>query len=240
MSGIADNLVNLAELRREREAMTAGLAGPGELQAVEPTGPNPGELRMLTHVPAGLPQGAPLVVVLHGCSQNAAGYDHGAGWSALADRHGFALLLPEQQRANNGNLCFNWFEPEDVARGHGEVRSIREMAAQMVAAHRLDPARVYITGLSAGGAMTSALLAAYPEAFAGGAVIAGLPYGAASSMHEAIEAMFQVRSHSAAEWGDMVRAAAPHRGPRPPVQIWHGDADHTVRGTLSASWLPVM
>ena len=77
---------------------------------------NPGNLRGRCYVPAGLAPRAPLVVVLHGCTQSAAVYDHGSGWSHLADRHGFALLFPEQQRANNMNLCFNWYQPEDAAR----------------------------------------------------------------------------------------------------------------------------
>ena len=207
----------------------ANLAEPGRLKLVAPSGSNPGALRMLTYVPAGLPPGAPLVLVLHGCTQNAAAYDHGSGWSTLADRHGFALLFPEQERVNNPNLCFNWFQHGDVTRGEGEVLSIREMIAQMLALYSLDPKRVYITGLSAGGAMTAAMLATYPELFAGGAIIAGLPYGAAEGMHQAFEAMFSVRHRSAHEWGDLVRAASPYRGPWPHVQIWHGDADATVR-----------
>ncbi len=96
-------------------------------------GGNPGNLRMLTHVPDDLPTGAALVVVLHGCTQTAASYDRGTGWSTLADRHGFALLLPEQRRANNPLRCFNWFRGEDHARESGEARSIREMVARMIA-----------------------------------------------------------------------------------------------------------
>ena len=207
----------------------SNLSEPGRLTLVATKGSNPGALRMLTYVPAGLPAGAPLVVVLHGCTQNAAAYDHGSGWSTLADRHGFALLFPEQERGNNANLCFNWFQPGDVTRGEGEVLSIRQMVAQMIETHGLNPARVYVTGLSAGGAMTAAMLATYPEVFAGGAIIAGLPYGSAHGMHEAFTAMNQVRHHEAQEWGDLVRAASSHRGPWPHVQIWHGDADATVR-----------
>lgn len=207
----------------------ASSGGTSVLQTVTPAGRNPGHLRMLTFVPPGLPPGTPLVVVLHGCTQTAAGYDAGSGWSELARRHGFALLYPEQQSSNNPNTCFNWFVPEDVTRGHGEVASIAEMIAQMLAEHRLDPARVYVTGLSAGGAMASAMLATYPELFAGGAVIAGLPFGAAENVGAALEAMRHVRTRPAAEWGDNVRQASGHRGARPAVQIWHGDADSTVR-----------
>ena len=81
---------------------------------------NPGALGAKLFVPADLPPGAALVVVLHGCTQNAADYDLGSGWSQLAEAHGFALLYPEQVRANNPNGCFNWFNPADVGRGGGD------------------------------------------------------------------------------------------------------------------------
>ena len=229
MPGLADNVLNLSRLRKGREAAMANLAEPLRLTLVAPTGPNPGALRMLSYVPPGLPPGAPLVVVLHGCTQNAAAYDIGSGWSTLAERHGFAVLFPEQQRGNNPSLCFNWFDRGDTTRGQGEVESIRQMVGQMVASHRLDARRVFVTGLSAGGAMTAALLATAPEVFAGGAVIAGLPYGAASGMMDAFTAMSQVKRHDGRAWGDLVRGASPHRGPWPAVQIWHGTADETVR-----------
>src|SRR5882757_2300932 len=141
-------------------------------------GSNPGALRMFSYRPSNVSAGSALVVVLHGCTQTAGGYDLGAGWSTLADRFGFTLLLPEQQRSNNPNGCFNWFQPADIKRGHGEALSIRQMVEKMVSDFQIDPTRVFITGLSAGGAMTSVMLATYPDVFAGGAVVAGLPYGA--------------------------------------------------------------
>src|SRR5580765_5297586 len=149
------------------ERVRARGAGHGNtrLREIFDFGSNPGNLRMFSYRPSTLADNPALVVVLHGCTQTAAGYDHGAGWSTLADRYGFALLLPEQQRSNNQNLCFNWFETGDTQRGRGEALSIRQMVEKMVAEHGIDRRRVFITGLSAGGAMTSAMLACYPEVF---------------------------------------------------------------------------
>jgi feruloyl esterase len=169
------------------------------------------------------------VVVLHGCTQSAQDYAAGAGWLQLADAYGFAVLAPEQSQGNNANRCFNWFLPQDSDRDQGEAASIRQMTAVAAAAHRSDPSRVFVTGLSAGGAMTAALLADYPDVFAGGGVIAGLPYRAADTMMEAFGAMFQGRSQSPRRWGDLVRGAHPYAGPWPRVSIWQGDADKTVK-----------
>ncbi len=203
-------------------------------------GANPGGLQMNIHTPERLAADSPLVVVLHGCGQSAAAYDRGAGWTQLADRLGFVVLAPGQTPANNMNSCFNWFRPGDTARGQGEAASIRQMIAHAVETYAIDPARIYITGLSAGGAMTSVMLAAYPEVFAGGAIIAGLPYGAADSVTAALSAMRQPPAFSARAWGDKVRAATDHAGPWPTVSVWHGDADHTVGRTnadaIVAQW----
>lgn len=192
-------------------------------------GSNPGNLRMFSHLPPSLAANRALVVVLHGCTQTAAGYDHGSGWSTIADRYGFALLLPEQQRSNNHNGCFNWFQSGDIQRGRGEALSIRQMIEKFVIDNRIDRRRIFITGLSAGGAMTSVMLACYPDVFAGGAIIAGLPFGAAANIQQAFESMFQSPGRSAQEWGDLVRGAVPHHhGPWPRISVWHGEADKTV------------
>src|SRR5690242_10684259 len=124
MTSLQDTVARLAALKKLK-AVSAG-DGPDRLTDFTGFGSNPGNLRARIYLPDGLAADAPLVVVLHGCTQNAAGYDHGAGWSQLADRHGFALLFPEQQRSNNANLCFNWFEPADIKRGSGELLSIRQ------------------------------------------------------------------------------------------------------------------
>jgi poly(hydroxyalkanoate) depolymerase family esterase len=191
-------------------------------------GSNPGALGARLYVPDGLPEGAALVVVLHGCTQDAAGYDHGSGWSKLADQLGFAVLFPEQRRQNNSNLCFNWFNAQDTQRGSGEALSICQMIGTMIRAHRLDSARAYVTGLSAGGAMASVMLATYPELFAGGAIIAGLPYGIANSVPEAFDRMRAHGGPAPDMLADLVTSASTHGGPWPLISVWHGTNDKTV------------
>jgi len=224
---------------------TAALQGQedGTLFDLGDFGSNPGNLRMLAFLPETLPRHAPLVVVLHGCTQNAARYDQGAGWSTLAAAHGFALLYPEQVRANNAQTCFNWFEAGDTRRGEGEAASIAAAVAAMIDRHDLDPARVFVTGLSAGGAMAGAMLATYPDVFAGGAIIAGLPYGVARGLPQALSAMAAPAAATGVRLGDHVRLASGHDGPWPRVSIWHGGADRTVSArngeAIAAQWRDV-
>jgi poly(hydroxyalkanoate) depolymerase family esterase len=241
MAGLADTT---AALKRLRKGLGGGAFRPpvGRLNEVADFGSNPGALRMLTFAPATAPKPA-LVVVLHGCTQTAEGYQHGAGWATLAERYGFVLLCPEQSPANNPNRCFNWFEPGDIRRGQGEVASIHQMIETAARLYDVDRSRIFVTGLSAGGAMTSAMLATYPETFAAGAIIAGLPYGGADNVQQAFACMMQTPLRPAAEWGERVRAASPHSGPWPRVAVWHGEADSTVSyanaGEIIKQWRDV-
>jgi poly(hydroxyalkanoate) depolymerase family esterase len=214
--------------RKGRSAFAPPSATRDRLSDFDWTGPNPGNLHARAYVPEGMEGPAPLVVVLHGCTQDAAVYDHGSGWSTLADRHGFILLFPEQRRANNPMLCFNWFSGDDTTRGRGEAASIRAMIEAMKKAHGVDPERIFVTGLSAGGAMASAMLATYPEVFAAGAIIAGVAYGCAADVTEAFDCMGGRARSDAGELGARVRRASSHGGPWPRVQVWQGSADRTV------------
>lgn len=227
-----------------------------ELDAVTAFGTNPAQLKMYKHVPAKVPAGPrPLVVALHGCTQTAAAYES-TGWSDLADEWGFYVVYPEQNTTrNNSSGCFNWggrwksapqtfvLTPEaldlnEIARGQGENESIKEMVDKMKADYAIDDKRVFVTGLSGGGAMTALMLAVWPDVFSGGAIFAGIPYGCATSKKTTAEAGDCLKDYSGADaylsrtpqaWGDLVRAAAPSfKGPYPRVSIWHGSADSVV------------
>ncbi len=226
MRRLSDTISRLAAMRKQSGIHVA--VPEDRLSAFKAFGSNPGALDAKVYIPPNLPENAPLVVVLHGCTQTAAGYDYGAGWSRLADQEGFALLFPEQRRANNPNLCFNWFQPADTKRDSGEALSIRQMVEKLTVAHGLDRDRVFVTGLSAGGAMASVLLATYPEVFAGGAIIAGLPYGSANTLPEAFDRMRGHGGPSERELWRLVRNASSHKGPWPRISVWHGSADTIV------------
>ena len=213
-------------------------------------GSNPGNLRMWTYIPEGLKPNAPLVVALHGCSQSAADYDDETGWVHHADRLGFALLLPEQKPGfwfgNHPLGCFNWYYRGDQQRDGGEVLSIIQMIDTMILTHGSDPSRVYVTGLSAGGAMTATLLATYPERFAGGAIVAGIPFGCARVPDyvpqwavpywsapllytNPLRCLKPGIDLSPRQWGARVRDAAESDAATwPPVSIWQGTGDRIV------------
>ncbi len=202
------------------------------LERTAPTD-NPGDLEMFSYAPQGAPSDAPLVVVLHGCGQTADDYVSLAGWQELADEYEFLLLAPQQRETNNFARCFNWFATADNARGEGEARSIRNMVAQIAQEEGTAPDRVFITGLSAGGFMTTAMLATYPEVFAAGAVLAGGPFGCASSALGASSCMNGLVSKDAATWASLVQSAAPATGGFPRISIWHGRDDTTVHPNTS-------
>ena len=125
----------------------------------------------------------------------------------------------------------------------GEARSIRQMVEKISSDLNTDRRSIFITGLSAGGAMTNVMLATYPEIFAAGGIIAGLPYGVASNIDEALHCMCPGSERTAEDLGDRVRAASSHTAQWPRVSVWHGDADNTVTSLNSSEtvkqWLNV-
>ena len=200
------------------------------LAAVASFGTNPGALDMYEYVPAGLPSGRPLVVVMHGCTQTASAMES-AGWNALADQFQFAVLYPQQRSANQSLSCFTWYGATDISRTGGEAESIIQMVDTEISSHGIDTHEVFVTGLSAGAAFTAVMLATYPERFAAGSIMSGLPYKCATDLTsaEGCQQMAAAAQKAPAAWGDLVRGAdSGFSGPWPRVQIWQGSSDFTV------------
>jgi poly(hydroxyalkanoate) depolymerase family esterase len=178
-------------------------------------------------VPPGLDPATrvPLVVLLHGCRQTALEFAGATRFDDLARRHGFVLACPQQQPADHRQRCWRWYEAAHQRRGAGEPEILAGIARAVVAKPTrwcIDPARVYVAGLSAGGAMALVLGATYPDLFAAVGVHSAPPYGSATSGNDALGAM-----------AGHVPAAMPLRGPdgrgMPPAIVFHGDADRAVR-----------
>ncbi len=205
------------------------------LAEVASFGSNPGRLVMKLVVPKLGSAKPPLVVILHGCRQTAESLDAASGFSILARKRGFLLLYPEQTESNNAQRCFNWFRPSAVARDRGELMSVSQMIEFMCVHHHADRSRIFVVGLSAGAALVSALIATYPERFAGAAMIAGMPFGAARDAMSALRAMRSGVSRAPAEWSDLVRKVSPNAAVWPPISIWQGSADRTVNPVNAAS-----
>ncbi|MGH3716230.1 MAG: extracellular catalytic domain type 1 short-chain-length polyhydroxyalkanoate depolymerase, partial [Micromonosporaceae bacterium] len=211
-------------------ALVASPARAASLVEVFNFGSNPGNLRMFKYIPDSLPANAPLVVPLHGCFQTASVYDDESGWVKMAETYEFALMFPQQKDANDpGRSCFNWFLAGDNSRGQGEAASIISMVDNIKANHSINAARVFVTGVSGGGFMTSNMIAAYPDVFAGGGVVAGGPAKCANASWEAFMCANPGVNKTPQQWGDIVRSGFPSwSGPWPKVSIWNGTADTAV------------
>ena len=197
----------------------------------------------VVHRPPGLSptSPAPLIVVLHGCTQSATSLAADTGLNALADRHGLVVAYPEQAAGRNVRRCWNWFEPANQTRGSGEPALLAAAITRLTAGvegQAIDSDRVFLAGFSAGGAMACVTAAAYPELFAGLAVHSGLAYRSASGLPDALRAMRHGARHPAG-LGPAARAAIGQPR-RLPTIVFHGAADgivHPVNGDqVAGQW----
>lgn len=176
-----------------------------------------------------------LLVMLHGGTQDANDFAAGTRMNALAEEHGFIVAYPSQSKAANASLCWNWFTPENQMRGRGEPAIIAGITSEIVAEYAVDPARVFVAGLSAGGAMAAVMGATYPDLYAAVGVHSGLPYRSAADLPSAFAAM-------RGDAGPRGRRSRKSRGaaddsPRIRTIVFHGDADNIVHPSNAANMI---
>ncbi|MGJ7457265.1 extracellular catalytic domain type 1 short-chain-length polyhydroxyalkanoate depolymerase [Halomonas sp. RA08-2] len=176
------------------------------------------------YIPSGYHgQALPLVVMLHGCTQNPDDFAAGTNMNRLAEEQLFCVLYPAQPMTANSSKCWNWFKAEDQQREGGEPAILAGMTRQVIDTHDLDASRVYVAGLSAGGAMATTLAMTYPDLFAAVGVHSGLPHAVAQSLPDALGAM---RGGAGPLGGGAARALG--WSSEVPAIIFHGDHDTTV------------
>lgn len=192
-------------------------------------GINKGNLEMYVYKPIDNDMEVPLVVVLHGCAQTATEMAEQSGWNTLADSNNFMILYPQQKVENNLNRCFNWYENMDISKNDGESATIREMIQYAIQNYDIDPSKIFISGMSAGGAMTNVLLANYPDLFDSSAILSGIPFKAANDLTTAYAAMQGKIEKTNEEWvASISNNNLNYDGEYPKVVIVHGIDDPFV------------
>lgn len=183
------------------------------------------------YVPSGYAENAPetrlpLIVMLHGCTQNANDFAAGTGMNAVAEEHNCFVVYPDQIQSANASNCWNWFNSGDQQRDAGEASIIADITRKVMSDYSIDSRRVYVAGLSAGGAMAAVMGATYPDLYAAIGVHSGLPYAVAHDMASAFAAM-KNRKMKASPRKTGVKSVKP-LGHTMPVIVFHGDRDTTV------------
>jgi len=222
----------------DRVSTPERVSTPGRFVASSFTGAT-GTRAFKVFAPAGFDgESLPLVVMLHGCTQDPDDFAAGTRMNELAQAEGFFVLYPAQAARSNAHKCWNWFSPADQRRGAGEPALLAGMVRHVLQTHSIDPDRVYVAGLSAGGAMAAILASEYPDLFAAAGVHSGVAAGAASDVSSAFSVMKNGPaaappwpSAGATQWPTPARDAKADASPRrtpAPVIVFHGDADATV------------
>lgn len=205
------------------------LISQNNLVEITDFGINKGNLEMYVYKPTNNNMQVPLVVVLHGCVQTANEISEQSGWNTLADSNNFMVIYPQQKVENNLNKCFNWYENEDISKNDGESDTIKEIIQYAIQNFDIDSTKIFVAGISAGGAMTNVLLANYPDLFNSGAILSGIPFKAANDLATAYAAMQGEVEKTNEKWVAAISENNPdYEGKYPKVVIFHGTDDPFV------------
>lgn len=179
------------------------------------------------YIPSGYRgQPLPLIVMLHGCTQGPDDFAAGTRMNEFAEKEPCLVLYPAQSVAANGSKCWNWFKPSDQRAGQGEPSLIAGMTREVAASYKADRSRIYVAGLSAGGAMATTMAITYPDLFAAAGIHSGLPHAAAHDLPSALAAMHKGAARTGRQTAHPGTGKPP---PRPiPIIVFHGDRDTTV------------
>jgi poly(hydroxyalkanoate) depolymerase family esterase len=231
-------------VRHASRGHTRDAAGSHSRTAAPPSdgaaGPTPASGRFVTasltnragtrsykvYVPGGTTDVAlPLIVMLHGCTQDADDFATGTRMNALAEELGFLVVYPEQSGRANPSRCWNWFKASEQQHGQGEPSIIADITREVAASYNVDAQRIYVAGMSAGAAMALTMAATHPGLYAAVGVHSGLPHGVASDLQSALGLMKHGPQTSADPQAVAGRMTAAKRVP---AIVFHGDQDQTV------------
>lgn len=176
----------------------------------------------------------PLIVMLHGCTQDVDDFAAGTRMNALAEEHGFLVVYPQQSSQANPSRCWNWFKTSDQQRGRGEPSIIADITREVAASHNVDSQRIYVAGMSAGAVMAMTMAVTHPDLYAAAGIHSGLAHGLASDLPSAFKVMKHGPVRSANRPSVRKHTGAAQRPPA--VIVFHGDGDRTVN-QRNAEWV---
>lgn len=187
-----------------------------------------GQLKYLVYAPSNSAESMPLLLMLHGCTQDPYILEAASGMKNLADANSFILVYPQQNFMSSPHRCWNWYNRANQMRDTGEAALLAGIVNDVKAAYNVDTNRVYLAGISSGGAMTSILASCYPDMFAAGAVHSGMAYEASTNFIEALLAPITGSATPPPQAGQDAYACSGQQNQTIPMIVLQGREDDVV------------